>query len=118
VNDPHSDLLDSMSTAFVICPKGLKDLKALATTPQGSGPYKITSLKRGDTYELETWDSPALEDPDSVPAKLTFRVITNDATRANLFETGDTDIAGILGRDSKRLESGHEFIQGKAFEAD
>ncbi|GEO88321.1 peptide ABC transporter substrate-binding protein [Aeromicrobium flavum] len=118
VKDPHSDLLDSMSTAFVICPKGLKDLEALATTPQGSGPYKVTSLKRGDTYELEAWDSPALEDADSVPAKLTFRVITADATRANLFETGETDIAGILGRDSKRLEGSHEFIQGKAFEAD
>jgi peptide/nickel transport system substrate-binding protein len=118
VNDPHSDLLDSMSTAFVICPKGLKDTKALATEPQGSGPYKIASLKRGDTYELEAWDSPALEDPASVPGKITFRVITNDATRANLFETGDTDIAGILGRDSQRLESKGKPIQGKAFEAD
>ncbi|MET0467405.1 MAG: ABC transporter substrate-binding protein [Aeromicrobium sp.] len=118
VNDPHSDLLDSMSTAFVICPKGLEDTEALATAPQGSGPYKVTSLKRGDTYELEAWGSPALEDPESVPGKITFRVITNDATRANLFETGETDIAGILGRDSQRLEGNHEFIQGKAFEAD
>ncbi|MCD9153908.1 ABC transporter substrate-binding protein [Aeromicrobium duanguangcaii] len=118
VNEPHSDLLDSMSTAFVICPKGLADTEALATQPQGSGPYKVTSLKRGDTYVLEAWDSPALEDPDSVPGKITFRVITNDATRANLFETGDTDIAGILGRDSQRLEGKHEPIRGKAFEAD
>lgn len=118
VNDPHSDLIDGMSTAFIVCPKGLKDTKALATAPQGSGPYKVTSLKRGDAYVLEAWGSPALESAKDVPNKITMRVITADSTRANLFETGATDIAAILGRDSKRLLATHKPILGKAFEAD
>lgn len=118
VNEPHSSLVDSMSTSFIICPAGLADLDALKTAPQGSGPYKITTLKRGDTYELEAWGSPALEDPDSVPDKITMRVITADSTRANLFETGATDIAAILGRDSERLERKHEPIKGLGFAAD
>ncbi|MFO6451729.1 MULTISPECIES: ABC transporter substrate-binding protein [unclassified Aeromicrobium] len=118
VNEPHSDLIDSMATAFIVCPKGLEDTEKLATEPQGSGPYRLTSMKRGDTYELEAWDSPALEDPDSVPAKLTYRVVTSDSTRANLVDTGDADIVSVVGRDSKRLESVVEPIQGKAFQSD
>lgn len=95
VTDPHSDLIDGMSTAFIVCPKGLADTKALATKPQGSGPYKITTLKRGDEYVLEAWGSPTL-----------------------LFETGATNIAAIQGQGFKRLEAKDKPIQGKAFEAD
>ena len=118
VNDPHSDLIDGMSTAFIVCPKGLADTEALASTPQGSGAFKITTLKRGDTYVLEAWDSPAIEDPNSIPKKITMRVVTSDSTRANLFETGETDIAAITGRDTERLERSHEPIKGRAFAAD
>lgn len=118
VNDPHTDMLEAMTNAFIVCPKGLADREALATTPQGSGPYKITTLKRGDSYVLETWRSPALENADDVPAKITMRVITADSTRANLFETEATDIAAVIGRDSKRLEAKNKPIQGKAFGAD
>lgn len=118
VNKPHADMLEAMTNAFIVCPKGLADPEALATTPQGSGPYKITTLKRGDSYVLETWGSPGLENADDVPAKITMRVITADSTRANLFETKATDIAAVVGRDSKRLEANNKPIQGKAFGAD
>ncbi|MCQ3999547.1 hypothetical protein GL325_14065 [Aeromicrobium sp. 636] len=117
VNDPHSDLLDGLTQAFIVCPKGLKDLDALASAPQGSGPYKITTLKRGDAYELEAWGSPTVE-PGDVPEKISIRVVTSDSTRANLFETGETDIAAITGRDSQRLEAKTKPIQGKTFQAD
>lgn len=118
VNDPHADMLESMTNAFIVCPKGLADPEALATAPQGSGPYKITSLKRGDSYLLEAWDSPGLENVADVPAKITMRVITADSTRANLFETNATDIAAVVGRDSRRLEANNKPIQGKSFGAD
>lgn len=118
VNEPHSDLIDSMSTAFIVCPKGLEDPEALATEPQGSGPYKVASMKRGDVYELEAWGSSAIEDGDEVPAKLTMRVVTSDSTRANLVETSGADIVSVVGRDSARLAGQIKPIQGKAFQAD
>lgn len=118
VNDPHTDLLDGMRNAFIVCPKGLEDTKALATVPQGSGPYKLVSSKRGDTYELELWDSPALEADTKLPGKITMKVITADSTRANLFETKAADIVSIVGRDAKRLEQNHTPIKGKALQAD
>jgi peptide/nickel transport system substrate-binding protein len=118
VNQPHTDMLESMTNAFVVCPKGLADVEGLGTAPQGSGPYKIASMKRGDQYVLESWDSPSITDEEEVPAKITMRVVTSDSTRANLFETGATDIAAILGRDNERLVRDNEPIQGKAFGAD
>lgn len=118
VNSPHTDMLEAMTNAFVVCPKGLEDPESLATAPQGSGPYKLASMKRGDEYVLEAWGSPALGEGEEVPEKITMRVITDDSTRANLFETGATDIAAILGRDNERLIREHEPIQGKAFGAD
>lgn len=118
VNEPHSDMLEAMTNAFIVCPKGLEDLDSLSTAPQGSGPYKITTLKRGEEYVLEAWDSPGLPDDAEIPEKITMRVVTSDSTRANLFETGATDIAAILGRDSERLERDNEPIQGKAFGSD
>ena len=118
VNEPHADMLEAMTNAFIVCPPGLEDIEKLAAEPHGTGPYKITSLKRGDEYVLESWDSPALPDDVEIPKKITMRVITSDSTRANLFETGATDIAAILGRDSARLEANHEPIQGSAFGAD
>lgn len=118
VNEPHTDMLESMTNAFIVCPKGLEDVEGLATAPQGSGPYKITTLKRGEEYVLEAWDSPGLADDEEIPERITMRVVTADSTRANLFETGATDIAAVLGRDSERLEREHKPIQGKAFGAD
>ncbi|WP_286927750.1 MULTISPECIES: ABC transporter substrate-binding protein [Aeromicrobium] len=118
VNQPHADMLESMTNAFVVCPKGLEDVESLGTEPQGSGPYKIASMKRGDEYVLESWDSPALGEDEEVPAKITMRVVTSDSTRANLFETGATDIAAILGRDNERLVQDNDPIQGKAYGAD
>jgi peptide/nickel transport system substrate-binding protein len=118
VNDPHTDLLDGLRNAFIVCPKGLADTKALATVPQGSGPYKLTSSKRGDTYVLERWDSPALEADAKLPEKITMKVVTADSTRANLFETNAADIVSIVGRDARRLRENSTPVKGKALQAD
>lgn len=118
VEDPHTDLLDGFRNAFIVCPEGLADVEALATEPQGTGPYRITSMSRGDTYVLERWDSPAVEDLAELPEKITMKVVTADSTRANLYETGASDIAAILGRDANRLASDAEPIKGKAYQAD
>lgn len=119
VNDPHSDLLDGMRSAFIVCPAGLADTEALATEPQGSGPYRLVESNRGTSYTLERWDSPAVEDLTDLPERITMRVVTADATRANLFETGQADLVSVVGRDARRLEeSGGTPIRGEAAQSD
>lgn len=118
VGEPHTDLLEGLRSAFIVCPAGLEDTEALATTPQGSGPYRIASASRGDTYVLERWDSPAVENIEELPAQLTMRVVTSDSTRANMFETNQADIVSVLGRDAERLQANHEPILGRGYQAD
>lgn len=118
VEDPHTDLLEGLRNAFIVCPEGLQDPEALATEPQGSGPYKLVSSSRGDTYVLERWDSPAVEDIADLPETITFKVVTSDATRANMLETGEADIVSVLGRDSQRLEGRFESVLGEGYQAD
>lgn len=119
VAEPHTDLLEGLrSGGFIVCPKGLEDPEALATVPQGSGPYKLVSSSRGDTYEFERWDSPAVENIEDLPEKITMKVVTSEATRANLLETGSADIVSILGRDAQRLDGKFEKVLGEGYQAD
>ena len=118
VNEPHTDLLEGLRNAFIVCPKGLADTEALATEPQGSGPYKLVSKSRGDTYVFERWDSPAVDNIEELPEKITMRVVTSEATRANMLETGEADIISLLGRDAQRLEGKYEAILGEGYFAD
>lgn len=118
VNKPHTDLLEGLRNAFIVCPAGLADPEALATEPQGSGPYRLVSKSRGDTYVFERWDSPAVDDIEELPEKITMRVVTSEATRANMLETGEADIVSLLGRDAQRLEGKYEAIKGEGYFAD
>lgn len=118
VGDPHTDLLEGLRNAFIVCPSGLADEEALVTEPQGSGPYELVGRSGGDTYILERWDSPAVDNIEELPEKITMRVVTSDATRANMFDTGEADIVSILGRDSERLEDVAEPIRAGGFQAD
>jgi len=111
---PHIDMLDGLRSAFIVCPSGLADTEKLATVPAGSGPYRLTSSTRGDSYVLERWDSPAVEEDASLPERITMKVVTADSTRANLFETDAADIVSIVGRDAARLTKEHEPIKGRA----
>jgi peptide/nickel transport system substrate-binding protein len=118
VNEPHTDLLEGLRNAFIVCPKGLADEEKLAVEPQGSGPYRLVEKSRGDTYVLERWDSPAVEDIEDMPERITMKVVTSDTTRANMLETGQADIVSVLGRDAKRLEASREPIEGRGYQAD
>lgn len=113
LNGPHIDMLDGLRSAFIVCPSGLEDTEKLATVPSGSGPYKLTKSTRGDSYELERWDSPAVEADATLPQRITMKVVTADSTRANLFETDAADIVSVVGRDAARLAEEHEPVKGR-----
>lgn len=120
LNKPHPDLLGQMQFSFIICPKGLADKKALASSGKGggSGPYRLTTLKRDDHYVLERREDAAIDDPAKLPAKVTLRVVADDTTRANLVDTGEVDIAAVLGRDAERLKRQSEPVEGRGYLSD
>ncbi|MCB1256052.1 MAG: ABC transporter substrate-binding protein [Microthrixaceae bacterium] len=105
---PNNDMLVGLATAaFIVCPEGLADPEALRETPQGSGPYELVDSKRGDQYTLKLREDynawPEGTTAADMPKTVILKVITNDATAADLVETGKIQIAGILSTDAKRL---------------
>ncbi|MFD0890650.1 ABC transporter substrate-binding protein, partial [Streptosporangium algeriense] len=79
----------------------------LAATPAGSGPYTLGGTTRGASYTLKaragyTW-GPAGR-TGVYPREVTFRVVQNDSTAANMLVSGDLDLSGIAGPDLRRAQ--------------
>src|SRR5207248_2765848 len=105
LGSPWGEALKSMGTggdSYVICPKGL-EAGALKDAAYGTGPYLIDSADRsaGITLKLRsdwTW-GPNGRTSEGMPGQLSYKIITNEATAANLLLTGGLDIARIQGND-------------------
>lgn len=105
---PNNDMLTGLATTgFIVCPKGLADPASISEKPDGSGPYELVDAMRGDSYTLKLredytgfYDDTTMAD---LPKTIILKVITDDATAADLVEKGKIQIAGILSTDAKRL---------------
>ena len=128
IGKPFSGLLYAFSTqspnSAIVCPKGVANPAALLTTPAGSGPFTVKAAVPGDSITLQArpdwhWGPDGISTKSSgFPQTLTYRVITNDTTAANLLTTGGLDVANILGPDNARLmtdpslvhHTGHPYL--------
>ncbi|MFN8050732.1 MAG: ABC transporter substrate-binding protein [Acidimicrobiales bacterium] len=112
---PNNDMLTGLATTgFIVCPSGLANPTALKETPQGSGPYELANAKRGDEYTLRLREDykawPDETTAADLPKTVTLKVISDDATAADLLESGKVQIAGILSTDAKRLQADSKLV--------
>ena len=117
VGKPFSDLvygftqLDPGLQTAIVCPAGLKDPKALATAPQGAGPYTLAEAVHGDHFSAKlrsdfTWGPNGITaKTPGVPATVTYKLVTNQTTAANLVLSGGIDAGPVTGPDVNRLLS-------------
>jgi peptide/nickel transport system substrate-binding protein len=111
---PYNALLTSFSVPFatpVICPAGLANKKGLSAAPEGSGPYVLdkSQSQRGSQYVFtlrkdynwgpEGWTAQKA----AIPTTVIDRVATDETTGANLFQTGEVDIAPVFGINEQRI---------------
>jgi peptide/nickel transport system substrate-binding protein len=111
---PYNALLTSFGVAFptsVICPAGVKNTKGLSAAPNGSGPYVLdkSQTQRGSQYVFTlrkdyNW-GPAgwTAKKAGVPTTIIDRVATDETTGANLFQTGEVDVAPVYGINEPRI---------------
>jgi peptide/nickel transport system substrate-binding protein len=100
---PWGSMLDSLAAAWsaIVCPAGLKNPKALASTPAGTGPYTLVSAHPGVSYTLRRRDgyrwgaSYAKLGKGALPKTLTYTVVSDQNTRLNLLRSGGVDVAGV-----------------------
>jgi peptide/nickel transport system substrate-binding protein len=114
---PFSGMAEFLAGApgSIVCPAGLEDVKALSSTPQGTGPYTLGEAVRGDHYTLNRrtggYVLPAGISPDQLPRTIVVKVSESASTTANLLLTGGVDIASVLGEDHTRLDSDTRFTR-------
>jgi peptide/nickel transport system substrate-binding protein len=99
---PQSFLLQTIGFMPIVCAAGLADPTALDTKSFGTGPYVLDDASAdGYTYSLRDDYS----DTEGLPATVDVQVVTDNATRANMLQSKQVDLAEIGGTDRDRLKS-------------
>jgi peptide/nickel transport system substrate-binding protein len=92
--------------AAIVCPAGTED-GANQDQAYGSGPYTLESATHNQQAVLKRradWDwGPLGATADVLPETLTFRIVVEDSTAANLVSTGEVDVSEVTGPDVDRL---------------
>jgi peptide/nickel transport system substrate-binding protein len=111
LNEPNSDMLLALAMPWssIVCPAGLSDTKALADKAFGSGPFTLEKSSRGSEYVLKArpeWNwgpNGTTTKTAGFPGTITYKVVANDTTAANLVLQGGLDIANVGGQDQPRV---------------
>lgn len=104
----------------IICPAGIANAPGLKDKPAGSGPYALDSASHGDTLTASlrsdwAWGPEGVTAKTAgLPAKVVFKVVTNDTTAANLLMTGGVDLSKVLGPDVSRLQADRSITEKDA----
>ncbi len=108
---PDAFLLRNLGGLPIVCGKGLADRSTLAKGQHGSGMFAITEIVPNDHYTLTRRKDYAWGPGDwkreqpGLPEKVTFRVVQNMTTAANLLLSGELNAARITGQDQQRLRA-------------
>jgi peptide/nickel transport system substrate-binding protein len=108
-SSPKPFMIQGLGLIQLVCSKGLANRGLLAHGTDGTGPYMMTSAVPGDHYNFAVrkayaWGPDGASTPtNAMPATLTIRVISDEATAANLLLTGELNSASINGPDRSRL---------------
>jgi peptide/nickel transport system substrate-binding protein len=108
---PYGLLLHTIGRLPIMCAKGMKDPKLLATGSDGTGPFVLTKAmpSQGYTFSVRkgyTWGpGGASTDAPGTPATVTLKVVANDTTAANLLLSGEVNFARITGEEAQRLDA-------------
>jgi peptide/nickel transport system substrate-binding protein len=108
---PNPFLLASTGAVEMVCQAGLDDPDSLADTTNGTALYRLTSSTPGSSYTYTkragyTWGPEGVtSETPGLPDEIVGRVVTDEATAANLLLSGELNAASIAGADRQRLEA-------------
>ncbi|NYI99647.1 peptide/nickel transport system substrate-binding protein [Nocardioides thalensis] len=123
--EPFPFLLNGIAQVPIVCQSGLDDRSALERETHGTGPFVLTESVVDDHYtytvrEDYTWGPDgASTSADGTPSAVTFKVVPDESTAANLLISGEVNIATVYGPDRARLagqDLPHEDLQNVAGE--
>ena len=107
-NNPF--LLESTGAVEMVCQAGLDDPESLTDATNGTALYSLSDASAGEyTYTKRdgyTWGPDGVtSETAGLPETIVGRVITDEATAANLLLSGELNAASIIGQDRARIEA-------------
>lgn len=103
--------LNGIAAVPMVCASGLDEHRTMTRRSDGTGPYVLSETVANDhyTYTLRkgyAWGPDGASTAErGMPDKITFKVVANETTAANLLLSNQIHIAGVAGPDRARLES-------------
>lgn len=109
LDQPYSPFLSYLTMSIV--PKALveKDPAAFANNPVGTGPYKLTEWKRGDTLTFQA--NPDYWGGAPKIKNVLFKIVPDNSARTVALEAGDLDLiqSPLSPQDVTRLQAEGKF---------
>jgi peptide/nickel transport system substrate-binding protein len=108
-NNPF--LLQSTGAVEMVCQAGLDDPASLADSTNGTALFELTDVAAGSEYTYTkrdgyTWGpEDVTSETEGLPDEIVARVVTDEATSANLLLSGELNAAPIIGPDRERVEA-------------
>lgn len=91
LSEPYSVFINKMTNFGIVSPKAIKDGTKLASTADGTGPYKFKEWVQGDHLTVVRndgyWGTKPTVD------SLTFKVVPESGARIAMLQTGEADMA-------------------------
>lgn len=107
-NNPF--LLEGTGSVEMVCQAGLDDPETLTDATNGTALYALSSSNPGSDYVYTkrddyTWGpDDVTSETEGLPDELEARVISDEATAANLLISGELNAASVIGADRQRLD--------------
>lgn len=114
---PYSFLLQTIGVVPIVCAKGMADAKMLTGKSNGTGPYVLTQMTPGVEYVFTarkdyTWGpGGASTSEPGTPGKIVAKVITDEATAANLLISGQLNAAGVRAANQRQRLAGQGYSE-------
>ncbi|MFD0485119.1 ABC transporter substrate-binding protein [Kineococcus sp. GCM10028916] len=107
---PNPFLLASTGSVEMVCQGGLDDPASLTDATDGTGLYQLKAATPGSDYVYAkrsgyTWGpQDVTSDTKGLPDEVDAKVVTDEATAANLLLSGDLNAAAVAGSDRDRVQ--------------
>ena len=101
--------MENLAQLPIVCGRGLTDRSILKDHSSGSGPYVLKTVKAGQEYtytqrEDYAWGPEGKTAADTnIASQITVQVVRDATTLATLMQSGDVDVAKLVGTDAERL---------------
>jgi peptide/nickel transport system substrate-binding protein len=112
---PYGFLLQTVGVVPIVCSKGMANGKLLANQSDGTGPYVLSQLTPGVEYvftvrkDYKWGPGGATTGEPGTPDKIVAKVITDEATAANLLISGQLNAAGVRAAGQRQRLSSQGF---------